>query len=1064
MLELRYEGPGPGPRQAADVHERLRRRRAQAARPASARRWATCSSSPTTSRCRSASSGSARAAAHGGHNGLRSVIDELGTEKFSRLRVGIGDAGRGAPSTTCSRRSSPTSASGCRPCSTPPPTRSRSGPATGRRRRPTASTASSSRPADETPRSAPTGRGRRAARRARGSAGRRRAGGRSSRARGDEARPSGDERPVPRPDDPPAERRREVARDWAERRAAASRRAGAGPREGVGRRRGRAARSGSQASAGGADARPSRPRRPAAPGRRTAPGHRPRRRPSRAGPRGPPALLHDTGAFGCLRERLGDAGRRPAAGRHVGLTSVPHGAKSFLAATLALRRDGERICWIARDAEIGDRVAEELAAWLGDPAAVAMLEPRTALAYERSELVADETAARVAALAAWRSGRRRASSSPASRRWSSTRSRRTTCRPSRGASRVGARLAPGRAAPRAARVRLHADDRGRRPRRVRPPRRHRRRLPAVGAAAGPDRVLRRRDRLAARLRPDGPAHASARSSEVVLLPASEFLAAARRSGRAPRAARPGRGEAPRAARRGPRPVRAATRRRGATGRRSDPRRWPSATPPRSGPPILAPSTGFDHLDPSTLLVLDEPGEIAEAAEFLWRQADERRAELIEAGDLPKDWPSTYLGPRDWKSRLARRRGRSSSPGSPSCRPRQAFAARGLSSGDLFGWREPQLPPGRARPRSPRRSSAGRQDGARIVLASDQAPRLAELLDEAGHPTASSTRRTPPPPGAIALVERSLNGGFEGGPDGLAFVTDRELFGTVRVRRPKAMRRVVPRDILERLTPGDLVVHIDHGVARYERMLRRGKHGRRGPRLPRAELRGRRQDLRPGRADHRVSPATRAASTRRSASSAAPSGCGRSSASARRSPTSRRSCSSCTRPARNTRATPTATTRRGRPRWRRASRTRRRPTSCARRPRSSSTWRRGRPMDRLVVGDVGYGKTEVALRAAFKAIAGRQAGRGPRADDRPRGAAPPDLRPALRRVPADGRGCCRGSSPQTDQKTTLTGLADGIGRPRDRHPPAPVARTSRSATSASSSSTRSSGSASRPRSG
>ena len=80
---------------------------------------------------------------------------------------------------------------------------------------------------------------------------------------------------------------------------------------------------------------------------------------------------------------------------------MPHGAKSFLAAALALA-SGERIVWIARDAEIGDRVAEELVAWLGDPAAVVTLEPRTSLAYERSELVRDESAARVAALAAWR--------------------------------------------------------------------------------------------------------------------------------------------------------------------------------------------------------------------------------------------------------------------------------------------------------------------------------------------------------------------------------------------------------------------------------------------------------------------------------------------------------------------------------------------------------------------------------------------------------------------------------------------------------------------------------------
>lgn len=36
------------------------------------------------------------AGSHGGHNGLRSIVDELGTEKFSRLRVGIGDPSRSA--------------------------------------------------------------------------------------------------------------------------------------------------------------------------------------------------------------------------------------------------------------------------------------------------------------------------------------------------------------------------------------------------------------------------------------------------------------------------------------------------------------------------------------------------------------------------------------------------------------------------------------------------------------------------------------------------------------------------------------------------------------------------------------------------------------------------------------------------------------------------------------------------------------------------------------------------------------------------------------------------------
>ena len=601
---------------------------------------------------------------------------------------------------------------------------------------------------------------------------------------------------------------------------------------------------------------------------------------------GLPPLLAGSGAFETLRERLrstdgsaataadgshapgvapgaaGSAPRAPDVGTaphapdtaphapraagsapHASLTQVPHGAKSYLAAALVLSA-GERILWVARDAEIGDRVAEELAAWVGDIGAVAVLEPRTALAYERSELVADETAARVAALAAWRSGRARilvASVQALIQHTIEPALLPATPRELRVGARVTQTVLLRELLELGYSPVLEVAGKGEFARRggivdVFPP-----------SAVLPVRIELFGDEVDS-LRTFDPTdqRTTGLTELVTLLPASEFLL--------PRDAGAVLGERL-GTLAGSLPERMAGDLERLTGTvRGDPERPHAASaverprassaverPPGSSPtdpvtgssaadvgdaaeiwaPILAPSTGLDHVDPQTLLVLDEPGDLADAAEFLWRQSDERRIELTESGDLPRRWPETLLGRKAWAARL--RGHRTLELTWESAAPSAAIARGALSAGDLFGWSEPSLPIGRAANVGKVVTAWRSADGTppRIVIASDQAPRLSELLAQEGHHAAATGRVTePPPPGAVVLIERSLNGGFAGGPDGLVFVTDRELFGNVRIRRPKAMRRVVPRDILERLTAGDLVVHIDHGVARYERMLRR----------------------------------------------------------------------------------------------------------------------------------------------------------------------------------------------------------------------------------------------------
>ena len=511
-------------------------------------------------------------------------------------------------------------------------------------------------------------------------------------------------------------------------------------------------------------------------------------------------LLARTAELGALAERFAMAasGRVGQDLRHVTFAAMPHGAKTYLAAALA-QASGERIVWIARDAEIGDRVAEELTAWLGDPELVVTLEPRTALAYERSELVRDESAARVAALAAWRRADRRPRVLVASLQALFQRTLAPDAIPAAPLTlQRGRRVAMDRVVRTIVELGYeHVPEVGGRGEFAR-----RGGILDVFPAgqSWPVRVEWFGDEIDS-LRAFDPAdqRGTGTVEESALLPASEFLLDA--DVRASLVAR-----LRRSADRLAETLQADLARfeSGALGDAAE--LWAG---------YLAPSTALDHLG-EAIWLLDEPGEIAAVADFLHEQAEQRRAELERAGELPSRWASAYPEPREWRRALLEARILKLT-----WEPEVEDAPPG---GNPFGWHEPVLPPAPigSLPATLRR---WRGEGARVVLASDQFARLADILTEEDLVVAPvSAISGEVAPGAVALVDRSLNGGFTGGPDGLVFVTDRELFGTVRVRRPRAMRRIVPRDLLERLEPGDIVVHIDHGVSRYTGLVRRPAGG------------------------------------------------------------------------------------------------------------------------------------------------------------------------------------------------------------------------------------------------
>ncbi len=235
-------------------------------------------------------------------------------------------------------------------------------------------------------------------------------------------------------------------------------------------------------------------------------------------------------------------------------------------------------------------------------------------------------------------------------------------------------------------------------------------------------------------------------------------------------------------------------------------------PPRYGP-LAGGATLFDHLGEGALLVVDEEDAVLAAAAEQDELTAERAQLLAREGELSAEAPRPHLGEQALIEQLQRRA------------PRATFSrwATGAEAGSM------------RLPFTPHDAYAGRlqvaarelerrvQRGDRIVVVTQQAQRFRELLAEAGVPVGvESGLEAPPAPGSLALVQGSLPGGWRiATPRGeLALATDRELLGFIRKRR--ALRRGASHRarFLADVSPGDFVVHADHGIARFAGIVRR----------------------------------------------------------------------------------------------------------------------------------------------------------------------------------------------------------------------------------------------------
>ncbi len=220
-------------------------------------------------------------------------------------------------------------------------------------------------------------------------------------------------------------------------------------------------------------------------------------------------------------------------------------------------------------------------------------------------------------------------------------------------------------------------------------------------------------------------------------------------------------------------------------------------------PLFNRDSLLNYLPQDALLILDEPLSIKETVADLDAKADELRAEKVARGELPSGFPRPYFTWEELES---------------SIKNRQSLALAAWGGTDAGQCRQLDFTPAPSYagqlPALVKKVKEMLARGQRLILVSHQESRLSELLEEADMLAPPLTEiKQLLTPGSLTLVQGLLAEGWVLNGD-TCLLTDAELFGFIKQRRQMKKRPVSRQRFLVDIAPSDYVVHVEHGIARF----------------------------------------------------------------------------------------------------------------------------------------------------------------------------------------------------------------------------------------------------------